>query len=100
MASAVYPIFQFSQIRHQAIEGRQFDKEHFPHVPVVASNPRKLIVWWAYPKASGLGEVIPRRSLSEKDLLVLHHAGKQSEVGYRVLPVFVPVQAGEIVIMA
>jgi hypothetical protein len=98
-ASAVDPIFQFFQIRHQAIERRRFGEEHFPHVPIVASNPTNLVVWRAYPKASGFGQIIPRRSLAEKDFLMLHYACQQSEVRYRTVPVLVPVQTGEIVIV-
>jgi hypothetical protein len=71
--SALDPIFQFFQIRHQALEWWRFDKEHFPHVPVVASNPRKPIVWRAYTRASRFGKIIPRRGLAEKDFLVIHH---------------------------
>jgi len=97
--SAVDPLFQFFQIRHQSIEGWRFDKEHFPHVSVVASNPRKLVLWREDSKAPRFGQIIPRRSLTEKDFLVLYHAGKQPEVGYRILTVFVPVQAGEVAIM-
>jgi len=62
-------------------------------------NPRNLIVRRAYPKASGFGQIIPRRSLAEKDFLVLHHACKQPEVRYRELPVIVPLQPGEVAIV-
>ena len=99
--SVVDSIFQFSQIRHQAFERWRFDKKHFPHVPIVASNPRNLIVRRADPKASGFGQIIPRRGLAEKDFLVLYLLPlPAARVRYRILPVFMPVQAGEVVIMA
>ena len=98
--SAVDPLFQFFQIRHQSIEGWRFDKEHFPHVSVVASNPRKLVLWREDSKAPRFGQIIPRCGLVENDFLVLHHACEQLELGYCILPGFVPVQVGEVVIVA
>jgi len=74
IGSAVDAIFQFSQIRHQTIEGRRFRKEHFLHISVVSPNSPKSIFGRAYPKASRFRQIIPRRGLAEKNLLVLYHA--------------------------
>src|SRR5260370_17602988 len=77
MCSTVGSFFEFSQIGHHGVERWSFSKEHLSHVPVVAPNLRNVDVRRAYPKASGLGQIVPRRSFSKENLLVLHNACQQ-----------------------
>jgi hypothetical protein len=99
MFSSVGSVFEFSQIGHHGIERWSFGKEHLPHAPVVASNLRNAGFRRAYPKASGLGQILPRRSFSKEDLLVLHHACQQAKIFHRKLAVLVPVQTCQVVVV-
>ena len=73
----VDPVFDFFQVRDYLIERRSFAKEHLAHVPVVASNLSDVGVWRAYPKASRPGQIVPRPSFPEEDLLMLYYACQQ-----------------------
>ena len=99
MCSTVDSFFEFSQIGHHGVERWSFRKEHLPHVPVVASNLRNVGFRRAYSKAPGFGQIIPRRSFSKENLLVLHHACQQAEVFHGKLAVFVPIQSGQVVVV-
>jgi len=92
-------VFDFFQVRDYLIERWSFAKEHLAHVPVVASNLSDVGVWRAYPKASRPGQIVPRRGFPEEDLFVLDNACQQTDVRDRKLPVFVPVQTGEVIVV-
>src|SRR3984893_9915047 len=99
MCSPIDPVFELSQIGHHGIERWSFSKEHLPHVPVVAPNLRNVDVRRAYPKASALGQIVPRRSFSKENLLVLHNACQRPEIFHRKLAVLVPIQTGQVVVV-
>lgn len=93
------PVFEFFQIRYYLIERWSFPKDHLAHVPVVTSNLSDVGVRRTYPKASGPGQIVTRRSFPEEDFLVLDNACQQPEVLYRKLPVLVPLQTREVIVM-
>src|SRR5206468_11601716 len=95
----VDPVFDFFQVRDYPIERRSFAKEHLAHVPVVASNLSDVGVWRAYPKACRPSQIVPRPSFPEEDLFALYHACQQTDVRDRKLPVVVPVQTGEVIVV-
>ena len=95
----VDPVFEFFQVLDYTIEWWSFPKEHLTHVSVIASNPCNLGVRGGYPKGSGFGQIIPRCSFPEENSLVLDNACQQAEVLDRKLPVLVPVQTGEVIVV-
>ena len=99
MCSPIDPVFEFSEIGHHGIERWSFSKEHLPHVPVVAPNLRNVDVRRAHPKASGLGQIVPRRRFTKENLLVLHNGCQQTEIFHRKLAVLVPIQTGQVVVV-
>src|SRR6202035_2877449 len=99
VCSTVDSVFEFSQIRHHGIKRRRFSKEHLPHVPVVASNLCNVGFRRAYSKAPGFGQIVPRCGFSEENLLVLDYACEQANILDRKLPVLVPVQTGEVIVV-